>query len=93
MLISELIQLNEKSMTLDKAINFAKIHYPDSKTPEEALLTLLVRSVHHAEEDDNRQDDAIADLQNQVNQIKQSKQEQPAPPRDIVKLPNPGELK
>lgn len=72
MKVNEIIDLNETSATLDKLKKFAKAHYSDTETEEEALLTLFARSLKHAEDDDHRQDVEIDQLKQEVDKIKRS---------------------
>ena len=82
MKIIDIIRLDEKSMSLDKAKKFATTHYPDAEDETEALLTFLVKSVGHAKDDDQYQNAEISNLKQQVSQIKQSK----APPTPIMPI-------
>ena len=63
MKIEELL-LIEASEYVKKLKNMAKAHYPDTESEDEAVIQLLARSVNHAEEDDNRQDMEIDQLEN-----------------------------
>lgn len=62
MKIKELL-LIESSEYVKKLKNMAKSHYPDTESDDEAVIQLLARSVNHAEEDDNRQDMEIDQLE------------------------------
>lgn len=79
----EFTKLDEASMLLDKLKKYAKSHYSDTENETEALLTLFARSLQHAEEDDNRQDNDINKLKNDVNilsnQIKKASRNGPTP--------------
>ena len=67
------ILLNEVADELKRLKDFARGHYPDADTEEEALMYFLARSVEHAKKDDNRQDIEIDQLQDkeamEVNQL------------------------
>jgi hypothetical protein len=62
MKIKELLIL-ESSAYLDGLKRRARNHYPDVETDDEAVIHLLGRSVNHAEEDDERQDAEIDQLE------------------------------
>lgn len=70
-MIKEML-LAERSYELDRLKSFAKGHYPDTDTDEEALMYFLARSVEHAKKDDNRQDSEIDLLQDkEAREVKQ----------------------
>ena len=53
-----------------RILNFAKQHYPNSKSKQEAFLKFVQRALGHSEEDDSRQDDEIEQLKREIDQIK-----------------------
>ena len=53
-----------------RIINFAKQHYPYSKSKQEAFFKFVQRALGHSEEDDSRQDDEIEQLKREIDQIK-----------------------
>lgn len=56
----------ETSAYVSNLRKFALGHYPDESNPNDAVDHLLSRSVHHAEDDDHRQDAEIASLKQQL---------------------------
>lgn len=52
-------------------LSFAKQHYPGSKNKQQAFMKFVQRALKHSEQHDNRQDDDIDDLKNQIMQIQQ----------------------
>ena len=66
----------ETSAYVSNLRKFALGHYPDESNPADAVDHLLSRSVHHAEDDDHRQDielsalkQQLADLTNRIQQL------------------------
>jgi hypothetical protein len=54
----------------ERIVNFAKQHYPNSKSKQEAFFKFVQRALGHSEEDDSRQDDEIEQLKREIDQIK-----------------------
>lgn len=70
MKIKDLLLL-ESASYIKTLKSFAKGHYPDAESDEEALLQLFARSLSHAKDDDNRQDNEIRELKDRLVQIEE----------------------
>lgn len=60
------VLLSETSTYVSSLKKYARGHYPDELNDQDALAHLFSRSVHHAEEDDLRQDAEIQELKTQI---------------------------
>ena len=58
---------------LDRMMDYARSHYPHSKSKQEAFLKFVQRSLQHSEEDDIAQDQEIAQLDQRVSKLEQNK--------------------
>lgn len=71
----------ETSAYVSNLKKFALGHYPDESNPDDAVDHLLSRSVHHAEDDDHRQDSELTALKQQLADLTNRIQQLQLPPQ------------
>jgi len=72
--VSEVAPASDLDVTVDpelkKTIGFAQAHYPASKNSSDAFHKFVQRSIKHGKEDDNRQNEALAKIENEILALK-----------------------
>ena len=79
------VLINETSTYVSSLKKYARGHYPDETNDQDALAHLFSRSVHHAEEDDSRQDTEIQELKTQIAHLEELIKNLQEPNPSIIK--------